>query len=458
VGTVYDSVRLRPLAGAQVRLDSSALMATADSEGRFRLEGIPVGVHYLNVEHPLLDTLGIKLRSNLETYTAGETKAEEIAVPSPEALMSLFCTAAWRVRGPASLVGRVREADTGQPATSAKVSLVWYELDVTRSLKRVPRVRESSVGPDGTYRICGLPAGIEGRIQVIRGPLTSGDVPINFGQDLLAMRSLSIAVPGDVAASEAPAPARSASDSAPPVPRGAPVTAAPIAGRAVGSARLTGRVLNKAGKPLAGARVQLEGTTRTAVTRPNGDFALDSLPSGTQTVTARSLGYAPIEEAVDLSSREPRSVTITLEDFVPVLETVRVNAQRERALDNVGYASRKRTGQGWYMDGEDIKRRQALQFSDVLRAAPGIKVSSYMGRQMIENSRDPVRGCVVVWVDGSMWQQMEPGDIDDFVKPWELGAIEVYSSSGTPAQYQQPGRGNCATILAWTARRLDRKR
>lgn len=450
MGTVYDSVRLRPLAGAQVYLDSSALVVTADSDGRFRLEGIPAGSHYLSVEHPVLDTLGIKLRSEMETYAAGETKAAEIAIPSPEALMSLFCSPAWRARGPASLVGRVREADTGKPATSAKVSLVWYELDVTRSLRRVPRVRESSVGPDGMYRICGLPAGIEGRIQVIRGTLTSGDVPINFGQDLLAMRSMSIAGPGDVAASQAPA--TSVSDSTPAA------TAAPTTGRAVGSARLLGRVQNKAGKPLVGARVQLEGTTRTAVTRPSGDFVLDGLPSGTQTVSARLLGYAPVEEAVDLSSREPRSVTITMEDFVPVLETVRVNVQRERALDNVGYASRKRTGQGWYMDGDEIKRRQALNFSDVLRSAPGIKISSYMGKQMIENTRDPVRGCVVVWVDGSMWQQIEPGDIDDFVKPWELGAIEVYSSSSTPAQYQQPGRGGCATVLAWTSRRLDRKR
>lgn len=452
MGTVYDSVRLRPLAGARVRLDSSALVVTADNDGRFRLEGIPAGAHYLSVEHPVLDTLGIKLRSDLETFTVGETKAEEIAVPSPEALMSLFCSAAWRGRGPASLVGRVREADTGKPATGAKVSLVWYELDVTGSVRRVPRVRESNVGPDGTYRICGLPAGIEGRIQVIRGALTSGDVPITFGQDLLAMRSMSIAVPGDVVASEAPAPATSATDST------RALTAASTAGRAVGAARLTGRVLNKAGKPLVGARVQLEGTTRAAQTRPNGDFVLDSLPSGTQTVSARLLGYAPVEEAVDLSSREPRSVTISMEDFVPVLETVRVNAQRERALDNVGYASRKRTGGGWYMDGDAIKNRQALNFSDVLRSAPGIKISSYMGRQMIENSRDPVRGCVVVWVDGSMWQQIEPGDIDDFVKPWELGAIEVYSSSTTPAQYQQSGRGGCATVLAWTSRRLDRKR
>jgi hypothetical protein len=135
-----------------------------------------------------------------------------------------------------------------------------------------------------------------------------------------------------------------------------------------------------------------------------------------------------------------------------------VTAERDKALDEVGFMSRKRSGSGWYMEADEIKRRNALNFSDVLRSAPGIKISSYMGRQMIENSRDPVRGCVLVWIDGTMWQQIDPGDIDDFVKPWELGAIEVYSATTTPAQYQSPGRGSCTTVLAWTARRLDRKK
>ena len=50
-----------------------------------------------------------------------------------------------------------------------------------------------------------------------------------------------------------------------------------------------------------------------------------------------------------------------------------------------------------------------------------------------------------------------PGDIDDFVKPHEVGAIEVYSATSTPAEYQSRG-GNCATIVAWTHRKLDRRR
>ena len=97
-------------------------------------------------------------------------------------------------------------------------------------------------------------------------------------------------------------------------------------------------------------------------------------------------------------------------------------------------------------------------FSDVLRSAPGIRVSQSNNRQVIESSRDPQGGCVNIWIDGTQWQQMEPGDVDDFVKPHEIGAIEVYSPVNTPAEYSPAGRSSCTTVVAWTFRKLDRKR
>lgn len=445
VGIVFDSVRIRPLAGARIRVDTSQLVAVTDEEGRFRLDSIPAGRHVLRVEHPRLDTLGVVLRSEPIDFQAGTTTAHEFGTPSQEALIRMVCAPAWLARGPAALMGRVREADTGKPAVGAKVSLVWYELDVGSAVRRVPRVREATVGPDGTYRLCGLPAELDGKVQVLRGTLTSGEVPTAFGQDLLFLRSMTIAAPGALVAVRP-----DSADSTGTVAAGASPTL-------MGTARLSGRVLNKVGAPLLGARVQVEGTTRATSTRTGGEFQLDSLPPGTQSVAVRLLGYAPIEVAVDLSSRVPKSVTITMEDFVPVLETVRVTAQRERALDDVGFNRRKRSGLGYYIDADAIKNRNAQYFSDIMRSAPGIRVSQAGGRQYLQSSRDPINGCVVVYVDGTMWQQMEPGDIDDFVKPHELAAIEVYSPTSTPAEYQSRG-ANCSTIVAWTQRRLDRKR
>ena len=74
------------------------------------------------------------------------------------------CAPAWRARGPSALVGKVLDADTDTPLVGAKVSLAWQELDLT-TLRKVPRVRTQPVGTDGTYRICGLPGGIDGNVQ-----------------------------------------------------------------------------------------------------------------------------------------------------------------------------------------------------------------------------------------------------------------------------------------------------
>jgi hypothetical protein len=164
-----------------------------------------------------------------------------------------------------------------------------------------------------------------------------------------------------------------------------------------------------------------------------------------------------VEEAVDLASAEPRTVTIRMSEYVPVLETVRVTAERERALDAVGYARRRRAGLGHYLEGDQINTN-ALHFSDALRTIPGIRVQTAgMGRQVVTSTRG-VNGCVNFWVDGTPWQSMEPGDIDDFIKPHELGALEVYSPSTVPAEFQGSQGGSCTTIIAWTSRRLDRNR
>ena len=44
------------------------------------------------------------------------------------------------------------------------------------------------------------------------------------------------------------------------------------------------------------------------------------------------------------------------------------------------------------------------------------------------------------YVDGTPWQTMTPGDIDNFVRPDELVAVEVYHGSKTPPQFQTPGQ------------------
>jgi hypothetical protein len=439
-GTAVDSVHGELLVGALVRVEGTNREAMTDSTGRYRIEGVPPGQHRLVILHPVLDTLGIGLVTPNMNFAGGESALVDVAIPSAETIVGLFCTPARRALGPAALVGFIRDADTGAPAEGAKVSLLFYESDPL-GLKKAARVREAVIGKDGGYRLCGLPGTLTGKLQVFRGGVSSGEVPVELNDSFLALRSMSISSTATVIAA-----APNDSGKRPPP-------------RILGSAKLTGRVVTKAGQPLVGARVGLQGMSAATLTKANGEFTMDSLPSGTQTLEVRQLGYSPTEVAVELSAAQPHRVQVQMSDYVPVLQTMRVTAQREKGLMDVGFNDRKRSSSGFFLDADALAQRKSTQFSDVLRTVPGIRVQpAGNGQQVVTSSRDPMGGCVNFWVDGAQWQQQYPGDLDTFVRPEEVAAVEVYSSTTVPAQFSTAGGGSCTTVVVWTERRINRKR
>jgi hypothetical protein len=436
-GFVIDSIHNAPLAGAFVHVDGTTRKSTTTAEGRYLIDSIPAGTHRLSLSHPLLDTIGLVMVSPPLALAAGKVVTVDLAVPSSERLVSLLCPAAvLKIRGPAALIGFVRDPETGGPAVGAKVQLVFEESDPL-GFRKSQRIREAPVDSTGGYRICGLPTPMTGKVQVFRNGVSSGEVGASIDDGFLGLRSLSIVSQHAVVA-----------------------TVAGDSGKVKrvfrGSARVTGRVTNKAGQPLAGARVSLQGAGVTTVTRANGEFVLDSLPAGTQAIEVRKLGYGVEEVAVELTSNTPRAVTVAMSDYVPTLETMRIEAERDRGLSDVGYLQRKNAGHGFYMDGDNL-RKDALKFSDAMRMAPGLKVvPTGDGRTYaITSARDPM-GCVNFVVDGTKWQQMSPGDIDDYVRPDEMRAVEVYSASTTPGEFQDAGRSSCTTVVVWTVQRTER--
>jgi Carboxypeptidase regulatory-like domain len=442
-GVAVDSIHGAPLVNALIQVDGTSRAAITDSLGRFLVDSVPPGEHKIAVDHPILDTLGIMLSTQAMTFAANEVTRMVIAVPSGEFLASRFCTPARRNLGPGVLVGRIREPDSENAAVGARVSLVWYDPDppqvagITVKVNKAPRVREATVGEDGTYRLCGLPEKYEGKLQAQRkdGGITA-EVSITQEEGMLALRSMSVA----------PRVVASAGDSGKAaVPKG--------------TARAIGRVTNKAGAPVAGAFVSLLGGGTTTRTRTNGEFVLDSLPAGTQALTVRQLGFAPKEVPVELSSRAPAHVNVQLGAAVPTLAAVEVVSQRDLGLDRVGFSTRKRNGaSGYFMTPEQIEARKAVQFTDLMGAVPGIRVQGTMGRMSISSTRSAGRaGCVNIVVDGSKFQQMEPGDLDAFIKPDEIAAIEIYQEGGsTPVEFSTGGQ-DCTTIIAWTKLNVERR-
>ncbi|HEY7394118.1 MAG TPA: carboxypeptidase regulatory-like domain-containing protein, partial [Gemmatimonadaceae bacterium] len=395
-GFVMDSVHNEPLADAVITVEGTGRSAKTTAGGQFRIDSIPAGSHRVVVMHPLLDTLGISMRTPAYQFMAGQAHPMELAVPGGERLASLLCTPAQRTRGPAIMLGFVRDPDTNGPALGSKVQLVYDVADLIG--RKSSTVRDALVDSTGLYKICGLPADMSGKVQVFRNGVSSGEVPVE-AENGLAVRAFSI-----VAKHEAVAEVKNDSGK--------------ITRVAKGSARVTGKVMDKNGRPLEGARVTLQGASggATVISRANGEFALDSLPSGTQALVVRKLGYAVTEQAVELSSMAPARTEIKMGDFVPTLATVRVEAAQDKALSDIGYSSRKQSSMGRFYDGNQINH-EAMSFSDVMRIDPGLRISpTGDGRTYtITDARNAAGGCVNYWVDNTPWTEMTPGDIDGVV-------------------------------------------
>jgi hypothetical protein len=430
-----------------ISVEGTTRLGISDSLGRFLVDSITPGTYRVRVDHPMLDTLGISLVTPPITIGVGELTHTVIPVPTGEFLANLFCPAARRALGPGALVGRVREPDSDSAAVGARVSLVWYDPDPPglpnniRIAKKPPRVREATVGADGTYRLCGLPEQYEAKLQAQRkdGGATA-EVTVTQEGGMLALRSMSVAA--------LPTVAKAGSDTV-GAPRQAPR----------GTARVFGKVVSKNGAPVPGARVGLMGTSAATLTKANGDFVLDSLPAGTQALVVRQIGYRPTELAVDLSSRTPARVTVQLGIYVPELSPVEVVSRRDEGLQKVGFLDRKRNSAGGYfITPEQLEKRNAMKFSDILRTTPGIRISESNGQAMITSTRSAQgSGCVTMYVDGAPWQQIEPGDLDSFVQPNEVAAVEVYNGSSVPLQFTTPGQ-SCAAVVVWTKTRVLRRR
>src|SRR5262249_22946364 len=84
-GTVFDSLRGRPLANAFVTVAGVNGASATDSKGRFRFDSVPPGVYTVTAQHPVLDSIGLSGLAARATVEAGGSDVQ-LAVPSFETL------------------------------------------------------------------------------------------------------------------------------------------------------------------------------------------------------------------------------------------------------------------------------------------------------------------------------------------------------------------------------------
>jgi hypothetical protein len=388
--------------------------------------------------HAIIDTLGISLTTPTFMLQSSEKKNVDIGVPSASRLVKILCSPAMMARGPSALVGFVRDPDTGLAIDSVTLSLLYDDSPISKV--KIPVNRIARPDAAGRYTICGLPRRMDGRLKLSRNGVESGDIPVAIDTDSpLTLRGLGLAL------------------STHRVTAGHDDLGKPL--RIVrGDATLRGRIVDKSGTPVGGARIQMDGTLAVATTRGDGSFTLDSVPTGTQSISIRKIGYSVTDKAIDVERGGTALVTVTMADFAQTLAPVVTVAQRTKDLDAVGFTRRRQLGIGTFREGDQIDKGPT-DLGESLRMIPGLHIGTDANSQtsqktLIMSSRD-ANECVNIIIDGMLWQDAA-SSIEEYVRPEEIEALEMYSSATAPGEFAVPGKSKCAVIVLWTKRRIHR--
>jgi hypothetical protein len=294
---------------------------------------------------------------------------------------------------------------------------------VTRNRQQIP-IKTDALG---WYAMCGLPSDVDLQASAQAGDEESGVVEVHVPAAGLKMRDFLV----------------SRADSMVPVYDDSSATngVLPVPMLRRGNARISGVVHNGKGKPVNNAQVVVPGTGLDARTQETGTFALGGLPSGTQTVEVRAIGYEPKRVAVDLSRERLTTVDVVLDRPVQTLGAVKIYGKGNTAMAE--FQRRLRAGWGHILTPADIAKRNAFQATDLLRTIPGVRVAPSRGF----GNTVLVRGCPpTVYLNGMRLDDQAASDIDMLVSPNDLTAIEVYTAAGRPAEFF----GNsCGSVVLW---------
>jgi hypothetical protein len=462
-GVVYDSIGRTPLRGAQVQLVGSGESAASrrygarsDSAGRYAIGGVIPGEYVIGFAHPALDSLGLEAEPR-RVRLSGAVETVDLASPSPRTIVRLVCPQSPAPDSTGLVMGHVRSATDASPLPGASVLVNWTEwTSVTGDIGSWrPRQRQATAETteNGWFALCDVPGGAPLVARAAHDPDTTGHVRVTVPPGEL--RHLTWYVGSGVRASGT---------------SGAGVATASLWR---GAARLTGRVRDRSGQPVANAHASVWGAAGDRTTDSRGRFALDGLPSGTQTLEVRALGYAPENAVVHLAAGQPSDVDVTLGERVTELPAVAVRAKESRGMKLDAFYERmedvkRGINRGYFITPEEIESRKPPFITNMMDGLPGVYVDRRGGRLniprgILRDPKDPLRRCeMAVFLDGMqilgglrdsmdhVLSPRRPDSIDEIAPASHIAAVEVYVHPVmAPPQYQMLN-GNCGIILLWT--------
>lgn len=228
-----------------------------------------------------------------------------------------------------------------------------------------------------------------------------------------------------------------------------------LSGRPAGSQELTGALAGSVrdpdGEALAGAVVAVG--PRSVSTHSDGRFRMAGLPAGAVVVTVKRLGYQmrTFPAIVESDAAQVKSIDVVLHPVPTGLTPVTVQARRDaRELQLTGFYDRQRAGIGRFITRDQIEKRRASSFMELLRSmVPGMQLTG-TGRTPNRTVQLRNRPCApLVVLDG--FPMYGAGFDLTSVNPVTVLGVEIYSGPATvPAKFRSFKNGEgCGVIAIW---------
>ncbi|MEO7083395.1 MAG: carboxypeptidase regulatory-like domain-containing protein [Gemmatimonadaceae bacterium] len=137
---------------------------------------------------------------------------------------------------------------------------------------------------------------------------------------------------------------------------------------------------------LSDATASILGSTVHVTTGGNGRFRIQGLHAGEYLLVVHRLGFKPMSASVVIAGADTLRMSFTLERIATVLDTVSVIGERYTARMSQ-FELRRKAGFGHFLTVDDIDKRHAVQFADLIRAIPSVEVIDNGFSQVAANMR-----------------------------------------------------------------------
>jgi hypothetical protein len=440
VGVVYDSLFTKgPMKGATVVIPELSRYVSSDDRGRFRFDSVPAGHYTMTFLHPSLDSLDIAAEVLPVAIPQSGVVNARLATPSPGGLVWFVCRSVADTF-PAMMLGHVRDVDDSGAVAGSTVTVTWSELVVEdEALRRRTTEAVAHARRDGTFVMCGLPAGLRIDVRVEAGGFATGALSLAPGATVVRRHDFA------------------------------------LGRRDPPSATVAGVVRDARARPAARATVTLRGPTPvSAWTDDAGRFVFESVPTGTQSFEVRQPGTWPTVAVVDVPSAGRRDVELLIGRRDPSRGPVSP-ATSLAGGDPTGFEDRRDAGIGKFLTADEIALYKVKSLPEaLLRLSPlvvggTVRKPSKVLELVLRAEKKPVGEVVYVpivkmkvasdvqclpnfFVNGVAWTPSLPGqaqmEMQSVLALAVVKGIEVYAPSAIPPMFDR--HTPCGSVIIWT--------